>query len=106
MVFNDIFPGFAWTQQFDFAAGVLAPGSGVRADFKANIAAPVLLSISDGDGLVVAGDSVTVALSPAQTALLEPAAAEVCFDFIRTPDETHLGVRVFVPLNDSITGPV
>lgn len=105
MVYNDIFPGFPWTQAFDFAAGVFDVGSTVRADFRRHPAAPMLLSVVNLAGIIRTGDRVTVALTGAQTALLATAGDAVMFDFVRMPDDTHLGIRVTVPLTQSVTAP-
>jgi len=104
MVYNDIFPGFPWTQAFEFAPGVFEVDDGIRVDFRRHPAAPILLSVSTDDYILREGDIFTFQLLGEHTVLLD-GGETVSFDFVRIPNDTHLGVRVIVPLTVSVTAP-
>jgi hypothetical protein len=62
----------------------------------------LLLEINVGSGVIMGDDQVIVSLTGEQTALFA-GLQEVAFDFVRTPDDTHLGIRVHVPISSSVT---
>lgn len=106
MVYNDIFPGFAWSQVFRFPAGVFLAGQSLRADFRDNPARPPIFQLAEGSGIVRVGDDFTVNLTDVQTTELS-GKGRVYFDFVREAPagDTALGVRVRVPISASFTGP-
>lgn len=101
MVHNPIYPGFSWSQAFDFPDGFFQPGDIVRAEFRRFAQDPaVLAEIRSGEGAVIDGNRLFVTLSDEQTAAIGKRGGSTVTNFVveRADDDLPIGVIVTIPV--------
>lgn len=101
MVHNPIYPGFAWSQAFDFPENFFQPGDGARAEFRGLAQDPSLLAeVRTGDGVTIDGARLFVELNEDRTTAIGRRGKSTVTNFVvmRDGEEIPIGVIVTIPV--------
>lgn len=104
-VYNNIFIGFPWAQEFIVTAmeTAIPVDETIRITFRKNTMTPILVDLSEGAGIERTATGFIVRMTEAQTDLLK--VGHVIGDITTNKDgvDRHLNVRVTVPVVRSTT---
>jgi hypothetical protein len=102
-VYNNIFIGFSWAQEFLIDDAALPDDETLRVSFRRNTQTPLLVDLTDGAGVERTSTGFILRMTEEQTATLVPGHVIGDVATVKEGVDRHLGVRITVPVVRSTT---